>query len=158
MMCHRRRVALAAHGAGVGVFHFAPAFLQLLYALVDALQDIQRLEAGDHDGHAVFFGQRAVLLDAHDHAHVAGGQKTLHPALGRLHEGLDGGRHQHVGDQHGEIGQPLLGLVDGHGVGGRGGFEADGEEHHFAGRVLPGQFHRVQRGVYDAHVVAGGLD
>jgi hypothetical protein len=43
-------------------------------------------------------------------------------------------------------------------VGGGGGFEADGEEHHLAVRMPPCQGYRVEGRVHDAHVAARGLD
>ena len=50
------------------------------------------------------------------------------------------------------------GLGDGHRVRGRGGLEADGEEHDLLGRVREGDLERVERAVDDAHVGAAGLE
>jgi hypothetical protein len=51
----RRLVAFAAHGAAVLVFHFGAAGFKLLHRHQHALQNVQRLEAGDDNRHAVFF-------------------------------------------------------------------------------------------------------
>ena len=74
---------------------------------------------------------------------------------GESEHGPHGRRHQHMGDQHGEVVQPQPGrLHHGHGVGRRGGLEAHGEEHHLPLRVLLGQRHGVHRRVDDPHVAA----
>ena len=66
---------------------------------------------------------------AHDGADVAGRDEALHAIAGEAEQQANGRRHEDVGDQHGEVRQALAcGLPDGHGVGRRGGFEADGEE------------------------------
>ena len=51
-----------------------------------------------------------------------------------------------------------VGLPDRHRVGGRGGFETDGEEDHLAIGILARDRDGVHRGVGDAHVAAFGLD
>jgi hypothetical protein len=58
-----------------------------------------------------------------------------------------------VRDQNTEILQLAL-ARDGHrhGVGGRGGLEADREKHHLVLRVLGCDLHRVERRVHDPHV------
>ena len=49
----RRALPSVANGARVGVLQFVPAGLQLHHRAADALQDVQRLESGDHDRHPV---------------------------------------------------------------------------------------------------------
>ena len=44
-------------------------------------QNVQRLEAGDHDRHPVFPADGYVFLEAHHHAHVAGREKRLRQRL-----------------------------------------------------------------------------
>ncbi len=154
----RGPVAFPLHRPGVLVFHLRAAFLQLLDHHVDPLENVQGLEAGDHDGDLVLAGQRLVLPEPHHSADVAGGEKALHLIVGRREDGLHGRGHQHMGGQDGEIGKSLLfGLIDRHSVGRRGGLEAYSEEDHLPIRVGLGQLHRVQRGVDNAHVTAGGL-
>src|SRR5450756_1612571 len=43
------RVAVALHGPRVRVLHLGPAGLELQNRLADALEDVERLEPGDHD-------------------------------------------------------------------------------------------------------------
>ena len=71
------RDALAGHGAGVLVLDLVPALLELADRHPDALEQVERLEAGDDDRHAVLGGDRLVLGPAHDRADVAGGQEPL---------------------------------------------------------------------------------
>ena len=68
---------------GVLVLDLRAPLLELLHAHVDALQDVERLEAGDDDRHAILRGQRLVLRVAHDRADVTGGEKTLHAVVRR---------------------------------------------------------------------------
>ena len=56
--------------------------------MIDALQDVERLEAGDHDRHAVARGERLVLLEAHDGADMAGGEEALDAVVGRIEDRL----------------------------------------------------------------------
>ena len=123
------------------------------------MQDIQRLEAGHHDRHAILGGDGDIFLVAHHRADVAGGQKALHAAVGRAQNRLHGRRHQHVRDQQREVLEALLrGLINRHRRGGGGGFEADAEEDHFLGRVLLRELHGVQRRIDDPHIAAAGFD
>ena len=66
---------------GVLVFHFRAAGFELLHRHQNALQNVQRLETGDDNRHAVFFHQRKIFLVAHHRADVAGGEKRLHAAV-----------------------------------------------------------------------------
>jgi hypothetical protein len=85
------RLPLAGHRARVLVLHAPAALLQRLQRQVDALQQVERLEAGDDDGRAVLLGQRLVFPVAHHRADVAGGQEALHQVLGRTEDRLMAG-------------------------------------------------------------------
>ena len=125
---------------------------------MDALEQVERLEACDDDGHAVLFGDGPVLLVAHHGADVAGREKPLDAREGRGEDRLDGRRHEDVGDEYREVGYVLLfGLEDGHGVGGCGGLEAHGEEDDLPVGAVAGDLEGVQRGVNHSHVAARGL-
>lgn len=151
----RRGVARPPHGPHVLVLHLVPARLQLPYGHEDALQQIQRLEAGDHDGHVVAGGDRLVLAPAHHRAHVPGGEEGLHLAVGVVEQGGHGRRYEDVTDQHREVGQPEPGRVQHrHRVRGRCRLEADGEEHDLAVGVFGGQAYGVHRGVDHAYIRA----
>ncbi len=155
----RRRVALDPHGPGVLVFHLRPALLELANRAQHALQQVERLEACDDDGHPVAVGDGPVLGGAHDGADVARPEEGLHAVARRLKDGGDHRRHQDVRDEHAEVGQlPLAGQPDGHGVGRGGRLEADGEEDHLA--VGPGgrQADGVEGRVDDADVAAVRLE
>src|SRR5664279_2029465 len=154
-----RGVAVGTDRTGVGVLDLVLAGFQLPHGQPDALQDVQRLESGHHDRHLVLLRQRRVLRRAHHAADVTGGQKCLYPAGLGLHDGRDRRRHQHVGHQQREVGDPEpLGLVHGHRVRRCGGLEPDAEEDDLPVRVLLRDLQRVQRGVDDADVAAVTLD
>ena len=92
------QVALGRDGPRVGVLELVPARTRAgTTRAADALEDVERLEAGDHDRHPVAArpaaGTRQVPITAAD---VAGGEERLHPAGRRLHDRRDGRRHQHV--------------------------------------------------------------
>ena len=100
-----------------------------------------------------------VLAHPHHRAHVPGREERLHPAHRRGHDRLDRRWHADVADQQAEVlDAELLGLVDRHRVGRRGGLEADAEEDHLLVGVVPREVERVERRVDDAHVAAGALD
>ena len=151
----RRRIARPPDGAGVLVLDLGAARLQLPDAEIDALEDVERLEAGDHDRHAVAAGDRLVLVEAHDRADVAGGEEAL-DAVGRAAE--DRGhrrRHEDVRDEQREVGDALaLRPERGHGVGRRRGLEADGEEDDLASGIAARDVERVERRVDDADIAA----
>ena len=78
---HRRRVALGrARRGGRRSRPRGRPRSSWQHGAPDALEDVQRLEAGDDDRHPVALGQRRVLARAHDAADVPGGQERLHPA------------------------------------------------------------------------------
>ena len=75
-----RPVARLGHDPRVLILDLRPALLELREAHVDALQEVERLEAGDDDRHAVAGGDREVLAVAHHGADVAGREESLHAA------------------------------------------------------------------------------
>jgi len=99
-------VAVAGDGAAVLVLDLGAAAFQLRNGQADALQQIQRLEAGDHDGDVVALGERFVFVKAHDRADVAGREEGLDAAVGGAQNGLDGGRNEYVGHQQREVLKP----------------------------------------------------
>src|SRR5579871_649070 len=56
----RRRVALLSDDPAVLVLHLGPAGFELLHATQDALEHIDRLEAGDDDRHLEPGGERDI--------------------------------------------------------------------------------------------------
>ncbi len=152
-------VALRAHSPRVGVLQLGAALLELRHRAADALQHVEWLEAGDDDRDAIFLDQRAILPGAHHATDMTGGQKGLDAIGRRPHQRGDRRRHQHVRDQHREVGQPeLAGLEDRHRIGRRGRLEPDAEEDHLAAGVLPGYLNGVERRVDDSHIAALALD
>src|SRR6478672_393409 len=155
----RDRVPLRGHGPGVGVLDLVPALLELVDGTPDSLQDVERLEAGHHDGDAEPLGERGVLAHPHDRADVAGREERLHPADRGGHDRLDRRRDADVADEQAEVLQAQLpGLVDRHRVRRRRRLEADAEEDDLPVGVLPCELQRVERGVHDPDVAAGALD
>src|SRR5262249_28697540 len=80
----RARVALPADSAGVLVLHLRAAGFELAHGAEDAFEHVERLEAGDDDGHTIAAGDRLVLGVAHHRADVAGPQEPLHAVARRL--------------------------------------------------------------------------
>src|SRR5882724_3202156 len=116
LMC--REVAAVGHHPTILVIHLGSSFFKLPDDSENPLQDIQRLEASDHDRNLVGCANRLILLVSHDRADMTGAQETLHPVLRRLQDGRDRRGDADVGDQKGEIVNPeLTGLMNGHGIG-----------------------------------------
>jgi hypothetical protein len=152
-------IPLALHSASVLVLDDRATRLELADRHQDALEQIERLEAGDHDRDVVSLGDRLVLRPAHDGADVAGGEERLDLARRRLEDRGHRRRHQDVADQDGEVVQTEPGgLGNGHGVGRRRRLEADGEEDDLPVRICGRDPHRVQRRVDDPHIGAAGLE
>jgi len=87
-----------------------------------------------------------------------GARKAWTRQLGALRMASMAGGNEYVGHQQREVLKPLVrGLPDGHGVGGRGGLEAHGEEHHLALRIIARDLEGVEWRIDDADVAAGGL-
>ena len=119
------------------------ALLELLHAHEDALQDVQRLEAGDHDRHPVL--RRRAARTRRSPSPCRRGRRPGSPAPGcpataRM-ASIAGGTSTCETSMEKFSRPSLRGLVHRHGVGRRGGLEADGEEHHLAVGILPRQLH-----------------
>ena len=93
-------VAGGGDRARIGITQFGGARLEQFHHLADTLQQVQRLETGDHDGHTEPLDQRAVFAGSHHGADMAGGQETLHPVGRGAQDGRHRRRHQDVGHQH----------------------------------------------------------
>src|ERR1017187_7450894 len=155
----RGDVALSGHRAHVLILHFGAALLQLADQHEDGFQQVERLEAAHHERDAEIARQLLVFGVAHDRADVSGGDEALYAVLREAQQQADSGWHEHVRYQDGKITQAFArGLPNGHGVGRLRGFGTDGQAHQPALGVLPGDRHRVHRGVGDAHVAAFGFD
>ncbi len=134
-----------------------PALFELSHGHPDALQDVQRLEARDHDRDPVLVGQGLVLVPAHHRADVAGRQEALHPVRGILEDGDHGRRHGHVGHEDAEVLDPELPRPPHrHGIGRRRRLESNGEEDDLLVGICSRQLDRVERGVDDADLAAPG--
>ena len=132
---------------------------KLLDAHQDALQDIYRLETGDHDRHAIMLGERSIFVCSRDRTDVSGGQEALNSIRGRFEHGADCRRDQHVGSQDRKVLQPEPGRLGyGHRVGRSGRLEPYGKEGNLPLGMLLGQGDGVHRRVDHAHVTPGRLD
>ncbi len=104
-------------------------------AEVDALEDVERLEAGDHDRHAVLrraigsYSSKPMMVQTWPAA-----RKPWTRLVGRREDGAHRRRHEDVARRAWRsCARPVaLRLVDRHGVGRGRGLEADGEEDHLA--------------------------
>ena len=107
-------------------------------------------------GTSVPVGERHVFLGSHHRADVAGGEEGVHPA-GRgdgIIASIAGGTSTWETSIEKLVDATLAGLDHRHGVGRRGGLEADGEEHDLPVGFVLGDAHRVERRVDDPHVAA----
>src|SRR5262245_13934021 len=75
-------VPVAAHHPRILVLHCRLAGLELTHGSEHAVEEIERLESRDHDGHAVVPGDRLVLAIAHDRADVSGPEKATDAIAG----------------------------------------------------------------------------
>ena len=151
-------VALAGDGAHVLVFDFGAALFELADEHEDGFQEVEGLEAAHHEGDAEIAGEFLVFGVTHHGANVSGSDKALHAVVGEAEQETDSGGDEDVRDENGKIGEAFAGgLPDGHCIGGRGGFEAHGEEYHLTIGVLAGNGDGVHGGVGDAHVAAFGF-
>ena len=151
-------VALATDRARVLILDVTAPLLELPNAHRDALQDVERLEPGHHDGHVVAARERLVLLEAHHGADVARGEKRLDAVGRRSEDGLDGRRHEHVRDEQREVLKTLTGrAVHGHRVRRRRGLEPDREEDDLPRRIRSRDVDGVERRIDHADVGAAGL-
>src|SRR4051794_7771597 len=83
----RRRVALVRDDALVLVLHLAAPLAELAQDHVDRLQQVERLEARDHDRTAVVGGDELERPRADHGRDVAGADEPVEPQVGRLEQG-----------------------------------------------------------------------
>lgn len=156
-LSHQRlglEIALVRDGAGEGGLHPVLALDDLAQQHPQRLQQVQRLEARDHDGLAVLAGHGLVGGAADHGGHMAGADEPVDDRwLRPAEDGVHGRWREHVVAQHREVAQPLgVGLEHGHGRGRRGGLEPDGQEHRLLPRMVPRPLQRLQRRGNHAHL------
>ena len=137
---HRRAAGLpsARTERGVLVLHLGAARPRAGSRQREALEDVQRLEAGDDDGDAVPGGDRPVFAGAHDGADVARGEEALHAVGGRPRIALHGRGHQTWETRTEKFVRPSrLACRTAMALAGAVVSKPDGEEHHLAVRVVP---------------------
>src|SRR5262249_11052782 len=123
------------------------------------IEEARGFEAGDDDGQAVVASDGLVLPIAHPRADMPGAEEAAYTVARRLKHRRDRGRHQHMGDEHGEVRESERPrLRHRQRIRGRRGFEADREKDDLAFRMLLGELHGVERRVDDAHVGTLGLE
>ena len=155
----RGQIAGLVEDARVLVFDDGAA----LFELLDGHQHALRMSSGSKPvttmGALIARADGEVFAVAHDGADVAGAEESLHAIFRRGEDGFERGRDEHVRDQQRDVGHLLFAGAPGeHGIGGGGGFEADGEEDDLFVGIGAGDLEAVQRRVDDAHVAAVGLD
>src|SRR5271156_1394485 len=92
----RGGVAIGADGPGIGIFDHCATRLELAYRPQNALEQVERLEASDHNRHAEIPCNRFVIAAADDSANVSGTEKALNAVIGRREKGLHHGGHHDV--------------------------------------------------------------
>ena len=119
------------------ILHLGAALLQLPHRQQDAFQQIERLEAGDHDRHVVARGDRLVLAPAHHRADMPGPRNPCTRFTGDCRMPVIAGGTSTCDTSTRKVAQALrLRLQYRHRIGRRRGLEADREEHHLPIRVL----------------------
>ena len=88
------------------ISHLGAARFELFDAHRHALKDVQRLETGHDDRHAVFLAIGSYSAVPITVQTWPGGQEPLHDAFGRIEHGADRRRNQDVGNQGRKVGQP----------------------------------------------------
>ena len=68
-----------------------------------AVEQIDRLEPGDHDRHTVVRGDGLVLPVSHHRAHMPRTEEAAHSVAWRLEHGRDGRRHENMRHEHREV-------------------------------------------------------
>ena len=124
--------------------------MQLAHDHGDALQHVNRLEARDHAGDAVFLRQKLEGGGTGDGGHVAGQDERVELKRRVVDQLLQGAGHVLMRGEHAEVAKSHgRGALDGHGHQRRGGFEADAHENDLTLGVLLGQRERVEGAVAD---------
>ena len=122
-------VAVVGDDALVGVLHLDAARLQLNHRAANAIEQIERLKARDHDAESRTSRPAADTPSSPSRCTHDRQQESLHLVSGRCHDGFNRRRHQHMRNQQREILKPApLGQMHAHGVGGRGGLKSHAEE------------------------------
>ena len=135
------------------IFKPVLSLFELFHHHQDAFKQVDRFEAGYDHRYFVGFHQRVVFAQPHHGAHMARGEKTVYSGLFVQHDGLDGGRHQHMGAEDGVILQScFLCLNYRQRICRCRGFKTDCEKNHLPVRVFPGNSNRLQRGIHDPYV------
>ena len=152
------RLPSHGHDPRVLVLHLAAAGGELAQDHLDRLEDVERLEAGDHHRLAVVGGDELERPRADHRRHVPRPHEAVEAQVGRLQQRPQRRHDQHVVAHAREVAQALRlrALQRERGGGGRR-LEADREEHHLAVRVLAGDAQGVERRVDHPHVGALGL-
>ena len=158
---HRREggpVALVGDDARVLVLDLAAAVAQLAQDHLHRLEQVERLEARDHDRAAVVGRDELERPAADDGRDVAGADEAVEPEVWRLEQRPQRRHDRDVVAHAREVAQSLRLRPFQRQCGRRRSrLEADGEEHDLAVGVLLGDPHRVERRVDHAHVRALGL-
>ena len=97
------RIPVVTDDSRVAVVELGAPLLQLLHRREKAAQQIDRLEAGDHDRDPMLPRQRGIVAGTDDSAHVARPEEGLHAVVGGRYHRRNGGRHEHVGDKDAEV-------------------------------------------------------
>src|SRR6516162_6581004 len=152
-------VAFAPDRTSILVLNFCSTLLQLLDARIEALQNIQRFEPGDNNRYPILLCDRPVFGESHHCAHVPRREKSLYAISWRRKNRFHRGWHQYMGYKQGEVAQPLLvRLKNSHGIGRRGGLESDRKEDDFSRWIVPGDSHRVERGINNSDITGIRFD
>src|SRR3954467_7362351 len=77
----RRAIPFPPYRARILIFDFVAALFELADRHVNALEQIEGLEPGHHDGYFVLLRDWIIFLETHHRADVSGGEKSLHDAL-----------------------------------------------------------------------------
>jgi hypothetical protein len=154
----RAQVALVGDDALVLVLDLAAALTELAQDHQDALEDVERLEAGNHDGLAVVGGDELERPRADDGRHVPRADEPVQAQVRRVQQRAQRRHDRHVAAHAEEVLDALeLRALERQRGRRRGRLEPDREEHDVAVGVRLRDPQCVERRVDHPHVGALGL-
>ena len=151
-------IASRVDEARIGVDHFGFPGLQQSQDVEDSEEDVGGFKAGDGDGAAEFAGEGDVGIGADYGADMAGGEESVGRGFGIGTDCAKDGGDEKLRDEDADVGESAFFCHEGeHGVGGGGGFEADGEVDDLFVGVFAGDGKGLQGRDDDADVRAAGF-
>jgi hypothetical protein len=140
------------------VYWFSTALGNLLDHHPQRLQQVERLEPGDHDRLVVALGNEGIRAVADDHADMSRSQKAVEHQIRTIENRLDGRDDGDVIAEQRKIPDLFAPRLQHRQCRARHrGLKAECEEHDFAPWIVPGELQRIEGRVHRANVGAACL-